>query len=71
MATVFVNWYLSTTSPFLPGAVSIFVIFLLAVFCIYMKFVVDFVANRGFYIRDMIPSMLRISLDLTVLHHLR
>ena len=66
MATVFVNWYLSTTSPFLPGAVSIFVIFLLAVFCIYMKFVVGFVVNRCFHIRDMFPSILRVSLDLTV-----
>ena len=70
MVTVFVNWYLSKTSPISSWGIDL-LLFLLAVFCIYMKFVVDFVANRGFYIRDMIPSMLRISLDLTVLHHLR
>ena len=40
--------------------------FLVAVFCIYMKFVVGFLANRCFHIRDMFPSMLRVSLDLTV-----
>ena len=66
MATVFVNSYLFLKITISSWGCFDFPSFLLAVFCIYMRFVVDFVAKRCFYIRDMCPSMIRVSLDFTV-----
>ena len=65
MTTFFVkSYYLRPSLP--PGADSIYFLFLLAVFCVFMKFVVGYVANRCLHIRDMFPSMLLVSLHLTV-----